>query len=111
MFTFAVRPAYKSRNLLVEFRKGSGSEEMIAALMQVFAKAGIESTQKIDLWQNDEVIYTMRSSFGEFELSSDNWGYVFIMAPNNQPAIRLLEKILVDSALFESESVDFAQYS
>ena len=111
MFTFAVRPAYKTKELLIEFRSGSGSDEMIAAMKQVLAKADIEVIEKIDLWQNDEMIYKMRSKFGEFELSSSNCGSIFIMAPENQRAIESLSALFSVSNSFHSEVVDFAQYT
>jgi len=111
MFTFAVRPAHKTKELLIEFRKGSGSDEMVAAMKQVLAKADIEVIEKVDLWENDEMIYKMRSKFGEFELSSSNYGSIFIMAPKNQLAIKSLGALFSESNNFQSEAVDFAQYT
>jgi hypothetical protein len=61
--------------------------------------------------QNDEMIYKMQSKFGEFELSSDNYGCIFIMAADNQPAIESLGTLFSDSNSFQFEAVDFAQYT
>jgi hypothetical protein len=111
MFTFALRPGHKSKELLIEFRKGSGSDEMVSAMKQVLAQADFEIIKTIDFWQNDEMIYKIKSKFGNFELSSDNWGCMFIMAPDNQPAIKSLAALFSESASFQAEVVDFAQYT
>lgn len=111
MFTFAVRPAYKSKELLIEFRKGSGNDDMIEAMRSVLDQASVELIEKIDLWQNDEVIYKMKSQYGEFELSSNNWGCIFIMAPDNQAAIKALGVLFSGSHKFQQEVVNFEQYT
>lgn len=111
MFTFAVRPGYKSESLLIEFRKGCGSDEMISAMKSVLAQADIEVIEKHDLWQNDEMLYKMNSKFGEFELSSDNWDSIFILAPENQPAIKALASLFSESCQFQTEEAGFEQYT
>jgi hypothetical protein len=111
MFTFAVRPGHGSKELLLEFRKGTGSDEMVAAMKEVLTKANVEVIRKRDLWENDEIIYYMDSDFGEFELSSNNYGCIFIMAPKNQAAIVKLGEAFDSVAPFEREEVDFAKYT
>jgi hypothetical protein len=111
MFTFSVRPGYKSKELLLEFRSGSGSDAMIAAMKAVLAKVKVDVIEKIDLWQNDEIIYRMTSSLGEFELSSDNYGCIFIIATENQDAIKKLGHIFASSEYFQEEVVNFADYA
>lgn len=111
MFTFAVRPSYKSKDLLIDFREGSGSDEMISAMKAVLAEADIKVIGKLDLWQNDEMLYKIDSKFGKFEISSDNWGCVFILAPDNQPAINSLASLFSESSQFQKEEVDFEQYT
>ena len=107
MFTFAIRPGNNTEELLIEFRKGSGSDEMILAMKKVLAEANADVIEKIDLWQNDEVIYKMKSQFGSFEISSDNYGCIFIMAPDNQPAIVAISSLLSKSNIFKSEAISF----
>lgn len=111
MFTFAVRPGYKTKDLLIEFRKGTGDDEMISALKQVLAKADVEVIDKTDLWQNDEMIYKMQSKYGEFELSSSNYGCIFITAQTNQAVIKSLAKLFSESGTFQEELVDPGQYT
>ena len=69
-------------------------------MKQVLDGADAEVIKKIDLWQNDEMIYKMKSKFGLFEISSDCWDGIFIMAPKNQPAIKLLEEMFSASEYF-----------
>jgi hypothetical protein len=111
MFTFAIRPGYKSKELLIEFRLGSGDDEMIEAMKEALAKINAELVEKIDLWQNDEIIYRMKSNYGGFEISSDNYGNVFILAPSNQAAITAIGLVLASSPSFKEVVVNHEQYA
>ena len=111
MFSFAIRPAHKTQELLLEFRSSSGSDEIISAMKEVLAKINTKLIEKIDLWQNDEIIYKMTSDCGEFELSSNNFECLFIKAPSNQAAIKTIGSALAASGLFQEEAVDYAQYA
>jgi len=84
---------------------------MVSAMKAVLEKADMKVLEKIDLWQNDEFIYKMQSKFGEFELSTSNYGGIFILAPDNQLAIESLGALFSHSEHFQSEVVDFAQYT
>jgi hypothetical protein len=110
MFTFAVRPGYHSKELLLEFRQGSGTDEMIVAMKSVLAVVNAKAAETTDLWQNDEIIYKMTSSIGEFDISSSNYGCIFILAPNNQDAIKKLGECFAGSDSFQQEVVDFSLY-
>jgi len=77
MFTFAIRPGYKTKELLIEFRLGSGDDEMIVAMKEALAEINAELVEKLDLWQNDEIIYRMKSNCGDFDISSDSYGNFF----------------------------------
>jgi hypothetical protein len=110
MFTFAVRPGYTTKELLIEFRSGSGSDEMIRAMWQVFDKFEIKVISKEDFWGNDEIIYKMQSAFGGFDLSSDNHGFIFILAPENQATIKSLAALLSESGFFQCEENSFEQH-
>ena len=111
MFTFAIRPGYKTKELLIEFRLGSGDDEMIVALKEALAKVNAELVEKLDLWQNDEIIYRMKSDCGEFDISSNNYGSIFVLAPHNQAAITTIGLALASSPSFEEVVVDHAQYA
>ncbi len=110
MFSFRTRPGYKSKNLLIEFLRGSGSDEMVIALKNALKKLNCKTISKEDCWMNDEFIYNMNSQFGEFEISSDSYGEVFIIAETNQIAILEIEKALIESGEFEKEEADFSKY-
>jgi len=84
---------------------------MTAALRKALLRIGAELERKEDLWQNDEILYHMSSDVGKFQISSDNYGCVFILVPGNQPAIKTLGAALSASGLFEREEVDFGTYT
>lgn len=111
MFTFVIRPGYKTKELLIEFRLGSGEDEMIQALKESLAAINAQLVEKIDLWQNDELIFKMNSDCGQFEISSNNYGSMFIHAPDNQIAIQTIGQALSKSPLFTEVVVDHAQYA
>jgi len=80
-------------------------------MKDVLATIGMETLKKEDLWYNDEMLYHMDSEFGKFNLSADNYLSIFIMAPDNQPAIEKLGSLFDSAELFEREEVDFAKYT
>lgn len=48
---------------------------------------------------------------GEFAVSDDQYG-LFIQADGcNQPIIKDIEKIILETGLFEKENVDFSEYT
>jgi len=58
-----------------------------------------------DLWMNDEVLLQISSDEGVFSLSKDGWDIAFIMAENNQHCIKIIDKILNNSSLFQKEEL------
>ncbi|MDX1251028.1 MAG: hypothetical protein IDH49_02000 [Gammaproteobacteria bacterium] len=127
MFTFAIRPGYGTNDLLIEFFKGAGSDEMISALREVLTEIGAKTVSIEDLWQNDEMVYHMDSNVGEFELSLNVWDCIFIIpaarkswfgwgnATRNRErrhaTVSEIEAALLRSGKFVREEVKFADYS
>jgi len=111
MYKYRVRPGYGSKNVLIEFMVNSENTDFVAILKEVFDQAEIVTTKKEDLWMNDEVLYHMVGECGEFQLSSDNWGSIFILANENQKAIGYLSNLLINSGAFIEEVVDAENYS
>ncbi len=111
MFTFAIRPGYKTKELLIEFRLGSGDDEMIVAMKEALAEINAELVEKLDLWQNDEIIYRMKSNCGDFDISSNSYGSIFILSPDNQTAIKKIGLVLASSPSFKEVEVDHAPYA
>jgi hypothetical protein len=68
-------------------------------------------TNKTNLWQNDQMIYKMQSSAGRFDISIDNYGCTFINSAENQTGIKATAKAFSESVAFESESVNFSEYT
>lgn len=103
MFTFVVRNGHESPDDLIEFRKGSGTKEMIEALKKVLTTIEAKTEKKEDLWFNDEMLYHMNSAIGKFEISADVWNDIFILANGNSDTIKSIEKVLIESGYFSIE--------
>ncbi len=77
----------------------------------------LDSPSELD-WQGkilfiedlDEMLYHIKSDIGKFQISSDSWGGVFILADNNQKAINELGNLLSQDDRFLKEEVDHKKY-
>jgi len=106
MHGYKVRPGYESNNLLIEFIPDSSEEKLIADLNAVLKEAGL-TYRSIKDWF---LIPRYKTPTGPFEVDYDEWGFVWILADENQAAIHLLDKVLQKSGLFHKEDVDYKQY-
>ena len=104
-----MRPAYGSAELLLEFFIDS-AEEFLKDLFETLESIEPKVESLKDLWMNDEVLFNLTSTQGEFWLSKDIWGFAFIMAEKNQSCIIHINEILNKSNLFEKVEVDFEKY-
>ena len=109
-YKYHLRPGYGSDKLLLQFfiddNDVSFNNDLLATLQAINPK--IDSIE--DFWMNDEIVFCISSSCMNFYLSKDIWGFAFIMAENNQLAIKIIDEILSRSDLFEKEEVDFDDY-
>jgi hypothetical protein len=111
MYRYRLRPAYGSKELLIELLPETADQAFFGELLVVLKQVNANVTDVLDLWMNDEVLLSFESDLGPFLVSKDIWDFVFIMAPENQPAILKIEQALRANAQFQSEVVDFNQYS
>ncbi|MBL0743904.1 hypothetical protein [Chryseolinea lacunae] len=110
MYSYALRPEYGGQNLLLEFRDGVENDSFLPDLFRTFAELNFVHTSITDLWMNDEVLFAITSSVGDFTLSKDIWNLAFITAENNQAGILALDACLQRSGIFEKVDVDFDAY-
>jgi len=109
VYQYKFRPAYGGNNLLLEFFTGS-EDDLISDLFEAFAELDFKTESITDLWMNDEVMLEISTTVGDFSLSKDIWGFVFIMADSNQSGIKILNEYLIKSGKFEKLDVDFNLY-
>ncbi len=64
----------------------------------------------VNLWMNDETIFIVHSDMGDFEISKDCRGGVFIMNVSNQAAIDKIHELLKSHEGFDSLDVDPEDY-
>ena len=109
-YLYHLRPGYGSDKLLLQFFLDGDdvafNNDLLATLQDINPKIDLVE----DLWMNDEVVFHISSKHETFYLSKDIWGFAFIMAENNQLAIKIIDEILSRSDLFEKEEVDFDNY-
>lgn len=110
MNTYCLRPAYKSKELLIEFVKDPENEKFIKELSKALAPLNMMPSSVQDLWMNDEVLLEFQSEMGSFLLSIDNWGLAFITNNRNEQLIRRIDELLSKSPAFEKRWVDFKEY-
>ena len=109
-YEYRIRPGYGSENILIEFTKNCDGNEFHESLKNVLGKINVKSKQIDDLWMNDEMLYHIKSDIGKFQISSDSWGGLFILADNNQEAINELGYLLSHDDRFLKEEVDYKKY-
>jgi hypothetical protein len=62
-----------------------------------------------DLWMNDEVLFTIRTKFGDLLFSKDIWGTAFVMS-KNQDCLERVNSLLENNNKFHKVQVDFEKY-
>lgn len=85
----------------------AADEEFFTCLLGVLKSIGTRVRDIEDLWMNDEVLLRCESDYGEFIVSQDIWGFVFIMAPGNHAAIASIDEVLSRSGSFRKAMEDY----
>ena len=110
MYTYRIRPAYGSEQLLVEFVKGVQKDTFLTDLEAALSSMAIKLEKTEDLWMNDEVLFHFNSSEGKFLLSKNVWDCAYIEADENQRCINTIDLILRANEHFKKEEVDFSEF-
>ncbi|MGB0429120.1 MAG: hypothetical protein ACPGLV_01510 [Bacteroidia bacterium] len=110
MNIFRLRPAYKSKELLIEFTSGAERDNFVSSLEKALKCINVKITGSQDLWMNDELLFEATSDLGAFLLSIDSWGLAFIMSKENQILITEIDSILNRNINFKKVTVDFENY-
>jgi hypothetical protein len=109
-YKYYLRPGYGSEKLLIEFISGVESDTFINDLFDAIKNIKPEIIDLADLWMNDEVLYSINSTLGEFTLSKDIWDLAFIMSEDNQTYIAKINELLIADNRFEKIEIDFNNY-
>ncbi|MES2238982.1 MAG: hypothetical protein V4497_01855 [Bacteroidota bacterium] len=110
MYKYKFRPNYGSKKLLIEFFDGVKNDNFITDLLNVISQLNPKIIETNDLWMNDEIQINIESEMGEFIVSKDIWGFVFLMAENNQECLSKINSILEIAKNFEKVEVNFEDY-
>lgn len=111
MYRYLLRPGYGSDELLIELLPETADQAFFEALFSVLRQMHTKVDDIFDLWVNNEVMLRCESDHGPFVISKDVWGFVFIMALENQEAIVEIEKALGQSGRFRREMVNDDDYA
>ncbi|GGF69653.1 hypothetical protein [Wenyingzhuangia marina] len=110
MNKFRLRPAYGSKELLIEFTSGPEKSNFISNLEKALYSINVKIIGSKDLWINDEMLLEANCDLGTFSISIDTWGLAFIMSEKNQKVITEIDFILNENQDYEKEAVDFENY-
>lgn len=109
-YSYKYRPAYGKDLFLIELWGLYDAKEAVQDILIALEEIKPEIGKTHDLWQNDEVIIQVNSMWGDFEISVDNWGGIFIMNEYDQSCIETIHDILYCNPNFESLKVDYDEY-
>ncbi len=110
MYKYHFRPEYGSEKLLIEIFNSLEKEEFLSDFLDAIKILKPKVVDLEDLWMNDEILINVNSEMGEFILSKDTWGFVFLMSENNQECLFRINSILEITENFEKVEVDFEDY-
>ena len=109
-YQYYCRPGYGSNNLLIEFFSVKEGTSFFNILYDALKSMKCNVKGTTDLFMNDEVLLSISSTSGDFEISTDIYDNAFIIADDNQEAITTIDSILQDDIRFEKVAVDFDKY-
>ncbi|WP_353103310.1 hypothetical protein [Myroides odoratus] len=110
MYKYHFRPGYGSEKLLIKIFNSLEKEEFLSDLLDAIKILKPEVIDFEDLWMNDEISINVNSEMGEFILSKDTWGFVFLMSENNQECLFQINSILEIAENFEKVEIDLENY-
>ena len=97
-----MRPAFdKPTELLLEFQLSSSNPEFIQDLTNALKRINPRIISSEDVWVNDELLLTIGSEPGDFQLSIDVWDNAFILAKDNPSCIVAIDNELANNPYFE----------
>lgn len=107
-YTYKLRPAYGSTELLLEFNPTKNINQVVKNILEVFDQLGLKS-KGAELLLDDQLI-NFSSDNGNITLNIDGWDNIFILGEDNQADILKIDRTLEHSDLFKKQKVDFTDY-
>lgn len=111
MYTYKCRPGYGSKDLMIEFESGTENKSFLKDLAKALQAMNAKISSSKNVWMNDEVWINISSKHGNFTLTKDNWGLVFIMTQKNQVGMMILDQLLAKNGMFEKIDHDPLEYA
>ena len=109
IYSYKYRPYYGLPGYLIEFFKGSGSEELKRDVIKAMEELDPVAAEEVDNWMVDEIATPISTSMGKVNFSRDGWDKDFIMG-GPQELVAKIHEILNDNQKFESLKVDLREY-
>ena len=100
MYSYNCRYNHSGDKLLIEFVKGVEKDTFLFDLMDALGRINPKIEDYEELWMNEEALFCINSTAGEFTLSKDVWGFAFIIADENQDCISQINEMLSINDLF-----------
>lgn len=100
-FSYKLRPAYGSLELLIEFVIIKEPDNFIKELLEILTTNNFVLNGTTDVWMNDEIWIHLQSANGKITVTKDIYDFVFILGKDNQKDILNIDSVLLKSGLFE----------
>ena len=110
-YEYRFRPGYNSDSLMLEFSINDDlNKQFIIDFLETIKEIEPKLTSSEDLWMNDTLIHIFESNLGQFEISIDIWGGIFISSEENQNCLNKINKILESNDNFIKIEVNYEDY-
>ncbi|MCG3168098.1 MAG: hypothetical protein POELPBGB_03898 [Bacteroidia bacterium] len=100
-YKYRYRPGHSSGNFLIEFISGVENENFVFEVLEALKDINPKVIRNENILMNDDILYTIESSLGQFTLSKDNYDVAFIISDNNQTCIEEINNLLSKDNRFE----------
>jgi hypothetical protein len=109
LFKYYFRPCFDSSDHLIEIFTNVDRKDFMDHFYDTISLMEPIIEDVKDLWMNDEVLFTVRTKFGDLLFSKDTWGTAFIMS-KNQDCLSRVNSLLEQNEKFHKVGVDLDKY-
>lgn len=86
---------------MIRFHKIKNADQLIGKLLIIFNELEFQAGEISDMWMNDEIWISAKTSNGSVTITRDIYDFVFIMGDNNKSDLDRVENVMNMSADFE----------
>ena len=106
MYKYYHRPGYRSGELLLQFSHIKDKRKFVDSFFDTISIINPRIVKQEDFWMNDEILLSIASDKGDFEISIDTYDLVFILSEDTS-IIHVIESLIAANPLFAKEEKEF----